>query len=97
MSYYFIAQIRINDQKEYQKYLDKSAGIFKKFNGEYIAVDSCPQLLEGSWNYSRTVLIRFEEKSDFEAWYYSEDYQQILKYRLAAAECDTLLVTGLTK
>jgi uncharacterized protein (DUF1330 family) len=97
MSYFFIAQIKIKDDKEYQKYLDKSAEVFKKYNGEYIAVDDRPKVLEGTWNNSRIVLIRFKEKSDFEAWYYSGNYQQILKYRLAAADCTTLLVKGLMK
>ncbi|HJX71957.1 MAG TPA: DUF1330 domain-containing protein [Bacteroidales bacterium] len=67
MNYYFLAQIRINVGKEYQKYL------------------------------SKLVLIRFNSKKDFEDWYHSEEYQNILKHRLKAAGCDTLLLKGLNK
>jgi len=95
MSYYFVAQIRIIDEKEYQKYIDSAGDIFKKYKGEYLAVDNNPQLLEGDWNYTRTVLIKFESFSDFDAWYNSADYQKILKHRLKAADCDTILVKGL--
>ena len=95
MSYYFVAQIKIIDEKEYQKYIDNAGDIFKKYKGEYLAVDNNPQILEGDWNYTRTVLIRFESFNDFDDWYNSADYQKILKYRLKAADCDTILVKGL--
>ncbi len=95
MKYYFLAQIRINDEEEYQKYLDQAGHVFSRFNGEYLAVDNAPQLLEGSWDHTRAVLIRFGSKKDFESWYYSEEYQEILKFRLAASDCDTILVQGL--
>ena len=94
MNYYFIAQIKINDQTEYQKYIAKAGQVFSKYKGQYLAVDNNPKVLEGRWNYTRTVLIRFDSKKDFDDWYHSEEYQEILKYRLKAAECDTLLVEG---
>jgi len=95
MNYYFIAQIKINEKIEYQKYIDGSGDIFKKYNGEYLSVDNEPIILEGNWDYSRTVLIRFKCKDDFESWYNSDDYQKILQYRLNAANCDTILIKGL--
>jgi len=94
MSYYFIAQIRIKNEREYQKYTDKAGAVIKRYNGKYLAVDNNPIILEGSWKYTRTVLIAFERKNDFDAWYDSDDYQTILKYRLEAADCDTILVKG---
>ncbi|MFX0137771.1 MAG: DUF1330 domain-containing protein [Candidatus Hodarchaeota archaeon] len=95
MNYYFIAQININDKKEYQKYIEVAGDVFKKYNGKYLAVDNNPEILEGEWNYNRSVLINFKSKNDFVDWYYSKEYQEILKYRLAAADCDTILVKGL--
>jgi uncharacterized protein (DUF1330 family) len=95
MIHYFVAQIKINDSDEYQKYLDKFDDIFSRYNGEYLAIDESPVLLEGDWNYTKSVLIKFKNKQDFEDWYYSDDYQKILKYRLNASKCDTILVEGL--
>ncbi len=94
MSCYFIAQINIKNKTEYQKYLDNADDIFKKFNGKYLAVDNSPIVLEGKWNYSRTVLIKFDNKHDFEKWYYSDEYQHILKFRFNAAHCDSILISG---
>ena len=51
-----------------------------------------PEVLEGDWSYSRAVLIRFDKKEDFDAWYRSDDYQEILQYRLSASKCDSILI-----
>ncbi len=94
MIHYFVAQIRIHDTIEYDRYLDKFDDIFSKYRGEYLAIDESPTLLEGEWNYTKSVLIKFKSKKDFEDWYYSDEYQKILKYRLNASKCDTLLLKG---
>jgi uncharacterized protein (DUF1330 family) len=94
MSVYFVAQIKIIDETEYNIYLDKCDEIFSKYNGKYLAVDSTPQILEGSWGYSRSVIIEFPEEYDFNKWYNSDDYQIILKNRLSGAKCDSILVHG---
>ena len=93
--YYFVANIRIKDEAEYQKYIKDVDEVFSKFNGKYLAVDNSPKLLEGNWDYTRNVIISFESKEDFEQWYYSEEYQSILKHRLKGAECDTILTEGI--
>jgi len=94
MSCYFMANIKVNDADEYQKYLDGAGEVFARFKGTYLAVDSQPEVLEGSWNYSRAVLIHFENREDLEAWYRSREYQEILKFRLSASHCDSLLIHG---
>lgn len=95
MKYYFVANIKVLDQKEYQKYLEKADEVFSKFKGKYLAVDDSPLRLEGRWDYSKSVIIGFKNKKDFEKWYFSDEYQQILKHRLNASDCDTVLIKGL--
>ena len=95
MTHYFVAQIRINDHEEYEKYLENFDDIFSRFKGKYLAIDESPTLLEGNWDYTKSVLIKFDCKKDFEDWYYSKDYQMILKHRLKAAKCDTILLEGI--
>ena len=95
MSYFFIANIRIHDHDEYQKYVNRAADVFSKYNGRYLAVDNNPEVLEGDWNYTKTVIISFETKQDFDDWYNSDEYQKILRFRLSAAMCDSTLVKGL--
>ncbi len=49
MCHYFIANIKIKDEDEYTKYLNKADEMFSKYNGKYLAVDSKPIILEGNW------------------------------------------------
>jgi uncharacterized protein (DUF1330 family) len=95
MSSYFVAQIKVHDYQEYEKYLESFDDIFSRYNGEYLAIDESPTLLEGEWNYTKSVIIKFNSKEDFEDWYYSDDYQKILKYRLNASDSDTILLEGI--
>ena len=92
--YYFIAQIKIKDTEEYEKYLEKTAEIFQRYQGEYLSVDDAPVIIEGEWDYTRVVVIRFSNKKDFEDWYYSDEYQEILKFRLSAADCNSILISS---
>lgn len=94
MSYYFMASIRITDPREYQKYLDGTDEVFSKYRGTYLAVDKDPIKLEGEWDYDRAVLIRFESREDFEEWYHSDGYQEILKHRLDSSRSDAILIQG---
>lgn len=94
MACYFVANIKIHDPATYQNYIDKAGKIFSKYNGEYLAVDNSPDVLEGEWKYMRSVIITFPTKEDFKKWYFSKEYQEILKFRLTGALCDSILVAG---
>ncbi len=62
MSCYVIAQIRIPDDQEHQKYINKAGTIFRKYREGYSSVDNAPLQLEGDGEDGRMVLIRFETK-----------------------------------
>lgn len=94
MSVYFMASISIRDKEEYNKYLEQADEVFSRYRGRYLALDDHPRVLEGKWESKRAVMIRFETKEEFEQWYWSEDYQTILKHRLRAADCNTILFEG---
>ena len=94
MPHYFIAQIKIHDKEEYQKYLEGFDVVFDQYNGTVLAVDDNPVVLEGIWPLPRTVVIRFETESDFYAWYNSAGYQDLIAIRQRAAEGNVVLVKG---
>ncbi|MCL1795968.1 MAG: DUF1330 domain-containing protein [Clostridia bacterium] len=94
MSVYFIANIRMKDEEAYRPYLKDVDAILAKYAGEYLAVEDNPRVLEGDWPYTRLVLIRFPDEESLTRWYFSAEYQAILRYRLDGAECDTVVVRG---
>jgi uncharacterized protein (DUF1330 family) len=59
MSCYFVAQTTIHDPQAYQRYLDGFDDVFGNYCGRVVAVDESPTVLEGDWEYTRVVLIRF--------------------------------------
>ena len=93
MSVYFIANVRIHNQIEFDKYLKTVDSTIEKSGGKYLAVDKNPEIIEGKWNYSRLVLLEFPDKKTLKKWYNSDEYQEILKYRLSSAESD-IIITG---
>jgi Uncharacterized conserved protein len=78
----------------YSKYLELCDDVFGKYKGKYLAVDEGYKVLEGKYPYTKTVIIEFSNEQDFNEWYYSADYQDIVKYRLEGAECASVLVHG---
>ena len=94
MSCYFIAQLSIHDHNEYKKYLNRFDSVFEKYDGEVIAVEKNPVILEGDWDYSRLVLIRFSNEDEAGRWYQSPEYQSILKHRLNASNGTVLLINS---
>jgi uncharacterized protein (DUF1330 family) len=94
MCSYFVAQIKIHDWQEYELYLEGYDEIFNKYNGEVITVDDNPVILEGTWPYTRTVIIRFPSQAETMRWYESGEYQQLVKHRHKASKSDIIIVKG---
>jgi uncharacterized protein (DUF1330 family) len=92
MKCFFIAQININDQDEYDKYLAGFDRIFDRYRGEVLAVNDQVTILEGNWPYGRTVVIQFPDKKEALKWYNSAAYQELAKHRRQAASTNIILV-----
>jgi uncharacterized protein (DUF1330 family) len=60
-----------------------------------VAVDHKPQVIEGSWHGSQTVVLEFESVEAARAWYESEAYQKAAKVRQATADCNGVIISGL--
>ena len=94
MSSYFIAQIYIHDKNEYEKYLDGFDDIFTKYKGKVVVADDKSIVLEGKWQYSRIIVIRFPNDDEAKRWYFSTEYRELVKHRHKASNAIVLLATG---
>lgn len=59
-----------------------------------LAVDQKPQIIEGDWHGSQTVVLEFDSVDTARAWYESDAYQAAAKVRRSAAECKGVIVSG---
>jgi uncharacterized protein (DUF1330 family) len=60
-----------------------------------LSFDRKPEVLEGEWHGSQTVVLEFESVEAAREWYQSDAYQEAAKLRQAAADCNAVVVSGL--
>ena len=94
MPVYAIAQLKITDRAVYQRYQSKFLGVLSRFNGQLLAADEKPQVLEGAWDREKVVLLSFPDEASFRERESSPDYQEIARNRHAGSNAVVLLVKG---
>jgi uncharacterized protein (DUF1330 family) len=75
---------------EYGKLASKAMG-----DSTLLSFDPKPEVLEGTWHGTQTVVLEFESVEAAREWYYSDAYQEAAKLRQAAADCNGVIVSGL--
>jgi len=60
-----------------------------------LSFDSKPEVLEGEWHGTQTVLLEFESVEAAHEWYNSDAYQEAAKIRKKAADCNGAILNGL--
>ncbi|MBJ7338299.1 DUF1330 domain-containing protein, partial [Mycolicibacterium sp.] len=68
---------------EYGKLASQTMGAAK-----VLAFGPAVETLEGQWHGTQTVLLEFDSVDAAKEWYYSDAYQEALKLRQAAADCN---------
>ena len=92
---FVVVQIAIADRDKYHQY--ETAGhheIFDKFGGKVVGIDEDVDIVEGSWPFTRTVLIEFPSKTAAHSWYESEEYQAVVGLRHSSATSNLVIVAG---
>ncbi|KAF2230260.1 DUF1330-domain-containing protein [Viridothelium virens] len=85
MTVYAVALINIADHARYEPYMTGFFEIWKKYDGEILAVGDEPKVIEGPWPFYRTVILSFPNEDAFSTWYQSPDYQELVKHRHSAS------------
>ena len=91
---YVLLQANVNDPEVFKKYPELSEKIISKFGGKYLFRGGEFEVLEGSWDFKRNVLLEFENISKAQEWYNSSEYQEALKIRLNSATSNLIIIEG---
>lgn len=92
---FVIVQIVINDRGGYEQYgLAGHQEIFDKFSARMVGLDEDVEVVEGSWPFTRTVILEFPSKDLARAWYESDEYQAVVGLRHGAAKSNLVIVSG---
>ena len=91
---YVIFNIDIKKPNEYKKYVEKVTPIANKFGGKYIVRGGEAEVIEGTWTYPRTIIIKFPSYEKALEWYSSEEYKPIKKIRLDNSVSNGIIIKG---
>ncbi len=91
---YFLVKVTVTDQDAYGEYRAGFGAVFAQYGGEVVAASSDPLVLEGEWEATTTVIIRFDSRAEALAWYHSDAYQALVRIRQSASTADFILLDG---
>ena len=94
MAAYVIAHIDVKDPVKYEGYKKMSPVSIGKFGGRFIARGGAVEVLEGTWEPKRLVLLEFPSAEAAREWYASEDYAPAKALRQATSTGDLVMVEG---
>ena len=97
MSVYAIAQGRVDDREQFDRYIAASIPTLEAHKAVVLALDEKPDTVEGDVAYPRTVIFQFVSRQAFYAWYDSAEYTSVRKLRETASTGTFILVQGLDK
>ena len=95
MSVYVVAQGRIEKPDQLAQYVARALPTISAHGGRVVAFDETPDVVEGTVEYPRTVIVEFATREAFRAWYDSPEYQAILPLRFEAAPGTLIVAQGL--
>ena len=91
---YAIFNIEVTNPEDYKEYVEKVKPVAEKFGGDYIIRGGTNQIIEGTWQYSRTVVIKFPSYEKALEWYNSDLYKPVKELRQKNSEGNIIIIKG---
>jgi uncharacterized protein (DUF1330 family) len=92
---YVVAQLTIHDRARYDRYAAGFMAVLRQFGGRLLASDESPEVVEGSWDRHKVVVLSFADRAAYDAFAGSEAYRTIARDRIAGSDGPVLLVHGI--
>jgi uncharacterized protein (DUF1330 family) len=97
MPAYVVVQITVQDPETYERYKRLAPPSIARYGGQYVIRGGATEILEGSWNPGRFVVLRFPSAAQARAWWSSPEYAEAKALRQMSARTEMLLVEGLSE
>jgi uncharacterized protein (DUF1330 family) len=91
MATYALFELDWHDQNKAKEYREKFSPVLEKYGGKTL-VAAPPQVIEGTWNPARLVILEFLSADSFRTWYASPDFAPILKLRMEGATTKSVIL-----
>jgi uncharacterized protein (DUF1330 family) len=94
MPAYFVAEVEVTNPAGYEPYRALAGASIAQYGGRFVARGGKAELIEGSPEPKRVVIIEFADTAAVKRWYDSPEYQKALPIRLENARCRAFIVEG---
>jgi uncharacterized protein (DUF1330 family) len=95
MPAYVVVEVAIQDAETYERYKLLAPPSIGAYGGRYLARGGAIEVLEGSWNPPRLVILEFPTVERARAWWNSPEYAPAKALRQSCTQTDMLLLEGL--
>ncbi len=94
MPAFILAEVEVTNPVGYESYRPLAGASVAQYGGKFVIRGGKAELIEGSKEPARIVVIEFPDTAAAKRWYNSPEYQEALKIRLANSTGRVLLVEG---
>jgi uncharacterized protein (DUF1330 family) len=94
MAAYIIADVDVKNPEGFEPYKQPTAASVARYGGRFLVQSSRHEVLEGTWNPSRLVVLEFPTVQAAKRWYESEEYRQPKALRMQTAVSSLILAEG---
>jgi len=94
MPAYFVAEVEVTNAEGYEPYRALAGASIAQYDGRFVARGGKTELVEGSPEPQRVVIIEFADAAAARRWYNSPEYQKALPIRLANSKGRAFIVEG---
>ncbi|WP_172435841.1 DUF1330 domain-containing protein [Sediminicola luteus] len=93
--YCLFENVKIVDTVKMEAYKKEVFSIVEKYGGEYVVAGDNIQTIEGNWNPSFLVMIKFPSMEHANNWYNSEAYRPLKELRQTSGQFNGIIMEGL--
>jgi uncharacterized protein (DUF1330 family) len=94
MPAYFVVEVEVTNAAGYEPYRALAGASIAQYSGRFLARGGKTELVEGSPEPQRVVIIEFADAAAAKRWYNSPEYQKALPIRLANSSGRAFIVEG---
>jgi len=95
MPAYIFVEVDIKDPVRYEDYKKLTPATLEKYGGKFIVRGGKTELMEGTEEPERIVILEFENSEKAKTWWNSPEYSEAKKIRYATAESRMILLEGM--
>ncbi len=95
MSAYLIAEVEVTDPAIFEQYRAGVPATIAAYGGKYLVRGGAFEVLEGTWQPKRVIVLQFDSMTRLKEWYDSKEYAPLIALRKKSAKTHAVAVEGI--